>query len=305
VWWRVDVPPGRPTTTIDIVTYRRAGTSDEWDSVPITVPVEVRSGGWVLLPSGVDGLSGTYELVVAWTQHAAAGDVTGSGSFVVRDGHGVVARPAAVAGRGWILAGVAAAVMLVIAGAMVVWQLFDDPDADEPVAEPAPATTSAPPNSPATTDHPTPTTAAVASTTPSTPAPTTEVTTNPATTPSTSGGSTVVTTTPSTTPSTSAGSTSSLPTTTLPVGPRVVIDGRVEDCRFGADCLIAAFEIERFETQPRTYVCEFSDGSRVTFTFGGSGVSTACSQAGPAPAITIEVDGVRSDTITRDTVAAA
>lgn len=282
MWWRIDVPPGRPTTTIDIVTYRNAATSNDWDSVPITVPVEVQPGGWALLPSTVDDRSGTYELVVAWTLHGAGGDVTGSGSFVVQNGQGVVARPDTTAGRGWILAGTVAVVLLLVAGATVVWQLSSGSDPDETVAERSPATTSlAPaPSSPSTIERSTPTTSVVASAAPTLPG----------------------TSTAATTPPTSAGSTS---TSTLPVGPEVVINGRVEDCRFGSDCLIAGFGIERFETQPQSYVCEFSDGSRVTFTFGGSGVTTACSQAGPSPAITIEVDGVRSDTITRDSVAAA
>jgi len=82
-------------------------------------------------------------------------------------------------------------------------------------------------------------------------------------------------------------------------GPRIELRGRIEDCRHGAACLIVGFEIVDFATRPATYTCEFDDGSRFTFRFGGSGVDEACSASGADPSITIEVDGVRSSTVTR------
>lgn len=82
-------------------------------------------------------------------------------------------------------------------------------------------------------------------------------------------------------------------------GPRVVIVGREGPCRFGSDCLIVGFSIEGFDTQPTEFVCEFGDGSRFTFRFESLAVEHACATSGAAASITVEVDGVRSDTATR------
>jgi hypothetical protein len=76
----------------------------------------------------------------------------------------------------------------------------------------------------------------------------------------------------------------------------VNIIGRVGPCRFGRDCLIAGFTIERFAVQPTRYVCEFSDGSRYTFRFDNNGAEYACATGSPNDSITIEVDGIRSQT---------
>ena len=78
-----------------------------------------------------------------------------------------------------------------------------------------------------------------------------------------------------------------------------MISGRVEDCKFGAECVIVGFTLVGF---PSTgdYVCEFGDGSRFTFRYIGGGADDACSTSGESPSITIEVDGVRSLTATRE-----
>jgi hypothetical protein len=76
----------------------------------------------------------------------------------------------------------------------------------------------------------------------------------------------------------------------------VSIIGRVGPCKFGNECLIAGFTIERFAVQPTGYVCEFSDGSRYMFRFDSGGVEYACATGDPTDSITIEVAGVRSET---------
>jgi hypothetical protein len=76
----------------------------------------------------------------------------------------------------------------------------------------------------------------------------------------------------------------------------VNIIGTVGPCRFGRECLIAGFTIERFPVQPTRYVCEFSNGSRYTFRFDSGGVEYACATGDSTDSITIEVDGVRSQT---------
>jgi hypothetical protein len=80
-------------------------------------------------------------------------------------------------------------------------------------------------------------------------------------------------------------------------GPQVAIVGHVGPCKFGSDCLIADFTITGFDAPQREFVCEFADGSRYTFRFDGVGAEGACAAADGA--ITIEVAGVRSETITR------
>ena len=139
-----------------------------------------------------------------------------------------------------------------------------------------------------------------------TPLPTT-ATTSPATTPTTPPANTP-TTPPANTPTTTPANTTDTPTTTAtPVtsiveGPRVLITAMIGDCRFGTDCLIAGFTVAGFETAPSQYVCEFADGSRIEFRFGGDGVDTACATGSADAAITIDVEGVRSETVTRASV---
>ena len=85
-------------------------------------------------------------------------------------------------------------------------------------------------------------------------------------------------------------------TTPEPTGPVVNIIGREGGCRYGSNCLIAAFTIERFDGHPAEYVCEFADGSRYTFRFDRNGTLYACATGNPNGSITIEVDGIRSQT---------
>jgi hypothetical protein len=79
----------------------------------------------------------------------------------------------------------------------------------------------------------------------------------------------------------------------------VAIVGYTGPCTFGDDCLIADFTIQDFESPQREFVCEFANGSRYTFRFGGSGAERACSTSAADGSITIEVGGVRSATVTR------
>ena len=79
----------------------------------------------------------------------------------------------------------------------------------------------------------------------------------------------------------------------------MTITGRIGECRFGSECLIASFEIDGFAGRPQEFVCEFEDGNRFTFRFDSGGVVDACATGTATAAITIEVEGVRSRTITR------
>jgi hypothetical protein len=107
---------------------------------------------------------------------------------------------------------------------------------------------------------------------------------------------------PATAPPTTAAPATATPTTTTAPpgdGPVVTIDGRVAPCDFGAQCLIAGFTIDGFDSQPTEFVCEFGDGSRYPFRFDSQGVERACATGNPDGSITIEVDGVRSETFRR------
>ena len=90
-----------------------------------------------------------------------------------------------------------------------------------------------------------------------------------------------------------------MPEVVVAGGPVVVIVGSVGPCKFGNDCLIADFEIREFETPQDEFVCEFENGSRYTFRFDGAGATGACATSAAGATITIEVGGVRSETITR------
>ena len=138
-------------------------------------------------------------------------------------------------------------------------------------------------------------------------APTITTTSVPTTTSTTSTSTTSTTTTTTTTSTTTTSTTTtSTTTTTTPVaevqdatGPRVTIVGRVGPCTFGDDCLIADFTIEAFPSPQDEFVCEFENGSRYAFRFGGGGAERACATSSDGGTITIEVGGVRSETITR------
>jgi hypothetical protein len=97
-------------------------------------------------------------------------------------------------------------------------------------------------------------------------------------------------------PTTTTTTTTAVPATIAPTGPVVHIIGNVGPCRFGPECLLAGFAIERFFGQPTQYVCEFATGARYTFRFDGDRVDYACATGNPDSSITIEVDGIRSET---------
>jgi hypothetical protein len=248
---------------------------------------------------------------MAWTIRHPDGDVSGSGSFLVTEQDGAVSPvPPAESPRDWVAAAIVLLLLLAAAGAFVAAELVDALGEQDPSVETASVTTITPPaTAPGTAPTTVPTATMISAPTPSIrptatttlPRSTTSTSTTSTSSTSTSSTSTSTTTTSTTTTSTTSTSTTTT-SSTVPDGPRVVVEGRVEDCRFGADCLIVGFVIEDFGFQPNEYVCEFGDGSRTTFRFGGTSVETACSQSGASPAITVEVAGVRSETLTRDDV---
>lgn len=91
-------------------------------------------------------------------------------------------------------------------------------------------------------------------------------------------------------------------TTTVAARRQVRIQGEVRPCRYGDRCLVADFTIEGFDDHPGRYVCIYPN-SRSEFTFGGDGVEEACLTADQGDTITIEIDGVRSATISEQDLA--
>jgi hypothetical protein len=86
-----------------------------------------------------------------------------------------------------------------------------------------------------------------------------------------------------------------------PADGRVIeIASRIEPCKFGSRCLVAGFSLSGFETQPDSFVCEFASGARYTFPLKRSDVDYACATSGSGDSITIEIDGVRSETVVLD-----
>lgn len=83
-------------------------------------------------------------------------------------------------------------------------------------------------------------------------------------------------------------------------GRRVDIATEIEPCRFGSACLVAGFEIAGFDAVPDRFVCEFGNGDRFEFDLPGSSVGFACATGSRGSSITIEVDGVRSETVVFD-----
>lgn len=159
------------------------------------------------------------------------------------------------------------------------------------VAPGAAATTTAASDTPTTSTEPT--TVAVTTEAPTTAAATTPTTAAAATTAPTEAPTTTTTTAPVVEATTVA------PPTTRPADGRVVeINSRVGACSFGSRCLIAGFKLSGFAKAPTTFVCEFADGSRNTFRMGVLEVKQACSTSKVPDRITIEVDGVRSETVT-------
>ncbi len=90
--------------------------------------------------------------------------------------------------------------------------------------------------------------------------------------------------------------TAPLPSTTLRPARRIIISGEMKECRFGANCLAASFVIEGFEPHPGSYICIYPNSS-TEIGFNDNDVTDACLTADQGDTITIEIDGVRSATI--------
>ena len=286
--WRVEVRTGAPPTSVDILSYRAAGSSGPWENEPIIEPIQLEPAGWAVLPGVVVGRAPSYDVVLGWTEHRDDGDRTGSASLKVHESGPVVASPPGRQG-GWIVTAAVIALFLVVAGAIVLFQLVDQSD-DAVSTEPTAPSRSTPVSEPSFTSP---------ASAPTTIAPTTLATVPPTSAPE---RPTPATTTPATTTPATTTPATTTPATTDPVGsrPSVTATGRIEDCRFGSDCLVVGFTIAGFDGAPSEYICEFADGERVSFTFGGDGAATACSARSAAPSITVEVAGVRSNTVSPD-----
>ena len=87
--------------------------------------------------------------------------------------------------------------------------------------------------------------------------------------------------------------------TTVPTARQVSIRGEMKSSRFGANCLVAGFTITGFDPHPGRFVCIYPN-SRRDFSFNNNGVDEACITADAGDTITIEVDGVRSATISEE-----
>lgn len=319
--WRVTNRHGILNVTVDIVTFRVSGSGKPWVSEPIVDPILLEPGASSVLPSVVDGSEESYDVVVAWTVRHLDGETTGSRVLTVDPTQKIVAAPVAPPMveplRGFAVVYGLLAALLVLVVLVAGWRLFDGGRDDSPVAaqptlplrpppttEAVASTTTVPTSRPSTTAvepavAPTtvPPTSAPATTTPAT-ATSAPVTTSPVTTTTTT---TTTTTVPARVPETTSAVTSATTTSGGGETRQVLISGRVEDCRFGAECLVASFTLDGFASTGE-YVCEFDDGSRFIFRYIGDGADDACSTSGSSPSITIEVDGVRSATITRESV---
>ncbi len=205
---------------------------------------------------------------------------------------------------------------VVVVGAIVLATGDEQPDTDAVVA---PATTAAsmpgtdPGATPPTTPT-TPTTTPDTSASATTPAPTTPGTSAPTTTATTTTTTNTATTTTTTTPDTTAPTTTAAPTPPIGEQPgvsisaptsatdadgrRLTVTPRIDACSSGPECLVVAFAIEGFATQPTTFVCEFASGNRYEFRFGSDRVDPACSTGDTPDSIVVEVDGLRSEPIT-------
>lgn len=112
----------------------------------------------------------------------------------------------------------------------------------------------------------------------------------------TTAPSAVTTTRPATT---TAAPTTTTTTTTVVTEPRVRIRGEMGPCNFGSNCLIAGFSIEGFDEHPGRFLCIYPNSERER-TFSDDDVDVACVTADEGDTITIEVDGVRSATISEE-----
>jgi hypothetical protein len=289
--FRIDIARSAPTTAIDIVSFQRVGFGGEgWVSEPLVTPLVIEPGGYAVLWSELPENAYEFNVVVAWTAQHPTGDVQGSMLFrlpqeggsrgLVRGGPSLRLIPAVL-----LLA------LLIVSFMLVASHLINaigDDDDSQPTTPPTsvePAGSIAPPVTTGATDT-TPTTRPTEATSPVAVAPTT-ARTAPQTT----------TTAPPPTSTSLAVAVSS--TSLASDGPRVLASARLGVCRFGTDCLLISFTIDGFEVRPQEYICEFDDGSRFTFRFDSTGVDEACSSGSVNAAITVEVGGVRSATLTR------
>lgn len=85
-----------------------------------------------------------------------------------------------------------------------------------------------------------------------------------------------------------------------PDGPRVEIVARSEPCKFGSDCLVVGYVAHGFDAMPGSFTCEFASGSRFEFRATTEVVGHACATGSLGDSITIEIEGVRSDTVVHD-----
>jgi len=306
--WRVANRHAILDLTIDIVTYRPTGSDLPWTSEPIVDAVRLLPGRSTTLPSVVEDPTVPHDVVVAWTLHHLDGGARTTRTFTVWPEAAEVFPPPPVApppaGRG--LAVVFGLIAVALGGltALASWRLFDGADGSAASGTSEVVVTISPTTAPSTLDATTslpPTTTAAPSTTTvasdATPAVAATPTTTSTTT--TSSPTTTTSTTTTTSPTTTTTATTSTTTTRAPGDTRLVsVSGRVENCRFGPDCLVASFSLVGFATRG-TYICEFDDGSRFSFRYVGDGADDACARSGPSATITIEVDGVRSSQLTR------
>ena len=109
----------------------------------------------------------------------------------------------------------------------------------------------------------------------------------------------VASTGPAATTSTTTSTVATTTTTTLAPEPKVNITGEMKPCRFGDNCLVASFTIEGFDEPSGRFTCIYPN-SRRDFSFRDDGKEDACLTADAGDTITIEVDGVRSATISED-----
>jgi hypothetical protein len=107
--------------------------------------------------------------------------------------------------------------------------------------------------------------------------------------------STAVQTVPTTVATPTTPTIATVATTTRP-DRRVLIRAEMKPCRFGDDCLVASFTIEGFADPSGRFFCIYPN-SRREFSFEGDGKGDACLTADQGDTITIEVDGVRSATV--------
>ena len=133
--WQVGVRASAPPTSIDILSYRAAGSGGQWENEPIVTPIRLEPGEATVLSNVVVGRSPTYDVVVAWTEHRPDGDRTGSGTFTVHETGPAVATPPS-RHRGWIVVAAAIAVLLVVAASLIVAEMVEQTgdDTTDPAA---------------------------------------------------------------------------------------------------------------------------------------------------------------------------